>query len=154
VTFGRGARVTAGDREIELTLVRWGPPDATTSVEAPTWARGDCAASGAVDATGECVRRLGGRRDGLVGWFENTPSGMKHGYTVEIADADVEEDGAALYPDGGGDPLHYVGLVVTDADGVVLPAAMRAAPGGLRIEVDTRGARFPVEVDPTIVDRW
>ncbi len=115
MTFGRGARVTAGDREIELARVRWGPPDATTSLEAPTWARGDGAASVAVDATGECVRRLEGRREGLVEWFENAPSGMEHGYTVAA--------------DPGGEGLVFEIAVEGAVEGAVEIAVEGAAEG-------------------------
>ncbi len=51
---------------------------------------------------------------------------------------------------GPGSDLTYSGLHVRDAAGRVLPAHLAVDGGALRIVIDDAGARYPIDVDPTI----
>jgi hypothetical protein len=102
-------------------------------------------------------------------WFINTPQGLEQGWTFNeagAANADqslrlklavrgqlkgqasadgrsvgfVDEDGTTI--------LTYSGLKAWDAKGRPLPAVMRANDTHVLVEVDARGAGYPVTIDP------
>ncbi len=125
---------------------------------------GACVPGGLADVTGACLRRLDFARGGDREWWANTESGLEHGWTLATGPADrstivVDIGGAEVVVDSDGHgasfvsadgELRYAGLVAFDAVGDALPARMAAASGGLSIEIDTHGARFPVTVDPVV----
>ena len=59
-------------------------------------------------------------------------------------------DGAGLYLSGPGGALVYDDLVATDARGAALPARFALGDGRALIEVDDRGAAYPLRVDPLV----
>jgi len=108
---------------------------------------------------------------GVSEWFENGPQGIEHGFifearpqeqsTRESLRVEIELEGATAIPGGSADQLHflnesgkaiisYTSLKAWDARGTLLPAAMAAIDGDIRIEVDDRGAVYPVSVDPIV----
>ncbi|HEX4824204.1 MAG TPA: FG-GAP-like repeat-containing protein [Candidatus Polarisedimenticolaceae bacterium] len=109
------------------------------------------------------------RRPQATEWLQNRTEGVEHGLSIARPPAGSEgrlviafelggntlaypegSDGRSiLFRDGrGAAVVRYGGLVVKDARGEALPAAMTVAPGILRIEVDDHGAVYPVTVDP------
>ncbi len=78
------------------------------------------------------------------------PRGRSGRLTVSLTIADRSSprvlDGAVLL--GGG--LRYSGLVATDARGRLLPAWLALSAGRIMIEVDDRGARYPLRIDPIV----
>ncbi|UZR27706.1 InlB B-repeat-containing protein [Methylococcus mesophilus] len=121
-----------------------------------------------VSASGQ---RLEYRRGAVTEWYENRPEGLEQGFTLarppETAAAAVElrlgtggdlkagiEAGgrSARFRDRSGqEVLAYKDLSVIDANGKTLPAHLAAVEDQLTIEVDVRGAAWPVTVDPLIV---
>ena len=109
------------------------------------------------------------RRASLTEWFVNAPRGLEHGLELDgprpAGDAPYALEfqlggsllGAAAGPgavglrDAAGRPvLSYAGLVVRDAGGREVPARFLLAPGTLTIEIDDRGAAWPLTVDPLL----
>jgi hypothetical protein len=113
------------------------------------------------------------RRDArLREWFVNDPRGLEHGFTVEQPPphgrnqqgADLEFDlvvrgnlrpeilsdgGGLRFLDAqGGTALTYSGLRVWDANGKDLGSHFVAQPDGVRLMVETAGARYPITIDP------
>lgn len=151
--------------EIELTAIRHGDAVAVLSREPFREAEGRLARSHGL---------------GVVEWWENEPGGLEHGYVVERALGSVEEgeelrfDLAMRSPyeatlegeeivfrdEAGGRAMTYDKLVVSDAEGRLLPAKLElgiAPAEGLErdslavsLVVDARGAAYPIVVDPTI----
>jgi hypothetical protein len=106
----------------------------------------------------------------LSEWYANGPLGLEQGFTVPHAPAgpatgpltlslslsgDVH---AALAPRGssvllsrpGAPTLRYGSLVATDARARALPSWLAISSGHVLLRVDTRGARFPVRIDPLV----
>jgi hypothetical protein len=101
----------------------------------------------------------------------NADEGLEHGFTItqrlegdgplalhmsirgDLAPS-VDADGrSARFLDATGKAMAlYRALKATDADGRDLTARMAAEDAGLRIEVDERGARYPIQVDPLFQD--
>ncbi|QJD29875.1 FG-GAP repeat protein [Methylococcus geothermalis] len=126
--------------------------------------------------------RIEYRRGVVTEWYENRAEGLEQGFTLAappVAGAQTLVLGLALeggltpsldpegravaFRDGAGAPvLRYQDLHVVDAAGKTLPAHLALAGGGLRIEVDARGAAWPVVVDPLVTseailtasDKW
>ncbi|MDP2316709.1 MAG: hypothetical protein Q8P41_27690, partial [Pseudomonadota bacterium] len=82
-TFGSdGLAVSSrtGAGEVGLSLRAWGREDALIAAETPSPEEGDCLSGGAVDAFGDCLRRVDYARPGLVEWWENRPEGLEQGF--------------------------------------------------------------------------
>lgn len=111
-------------------------------------------------------------RSGLSEWYVNGPLGIEQGFTIARAphagaagpltlamtlsgDAPLAlgADGHSAIIGAGARGLRYGGVSATDARGRVLPAWLTLAGRELMLHVGVRGARFPVEVDPTIEER-
>ena len=112
-------------------------------------------------------------RSGLSEWYVNGLLGIEQGFTIARAphagaagpltlamtlsgDAPLAlgaDEHSAIIGAGGARGLRYGGVSATDARGRVLPAWLTLAGRELMLHVGVRGARFPVEVDPTIEDR-
>jgi hypothetical protein len=108
------------------------------------------------------------RRGGATEWFANGPAGVEQGFTLANAPSGAADGaltlelrlsgtltarpsaagGLVLTDAGGKAVLRYGELSVSDARGKALPARMTLAHGRLLISVDTRGARYPLTVDP------
>ena len=104
-------------------------------------------------------------------WYENGPGGLEQGLTIDTPPGersgtdrmrvafDVEgtlearraADGQVIhfYNRAGDQVLSYSKLVVTDAQGRMLPARMELAAGQVVLEIDDTGAEYPVTIDPT-----
>ncbi len=106
-------------------------------------------------------------------WYANGPLGLEQGFTISHAPAGTApgsltlalhtsgEARASLAPDRrsvtftsprGGGSLTYGALAVTDARGRSLPSHLSLSGGNVLVSADTRGARFPVRVDPLVQD--
>jgi FG-GAP repeat len=110
------------------------------------------------------------RRGAASEWFANGPAGLEQGFTIArrptgavggeltlalgVSGTLTARPGAAgglvLAGAGGKALLRYGDLSVSDATGRSLPAHMTAAHGRILIGVDTRGARYPLRVDPLL----
>ena len=116
-------------------------------------------------AAGNVVRY----RQGLSAWYANGPAGLEQGFTLTAPppgrarghllrlDLAVSGNARALAAPGGqvifrhgSQALRYGGLVVTDASGRRLPAAITLRHGGLDLVTDTTGARYPLRIDPVL----
>lgn len=106
----------------------------------------------------------------LTEWFVNEPGGLEHGFTLAArADAGDEPLSLELSVRGGLVPrvaangrdvaflahdgtvaVDYAGLCVFDADGDRFAAHFETTPNGLRLEVDDRGADYPLTIDPVV----
>ena len=167
-TFGEhGLAVTdrSGAGEVTLSLRAWGREDSTVEVDPTPAEDGPCLAGGAVDAFGDCLRRVQYARPGLVEWWENRAEGLEQGFTVTAppdgegalvfelavggALAEVEGDAATLVREAG-ERLSFGKLAAWDEAGRSLPAWMEETDDGLRIVVDDDGAVGTVTVDPLL----
>jgi FG-GAP repeat len=112
-------------------------------------------------------------RPGLQEWYVNGPLGLEQGFTVErppgaaaraagytvrialsgSADPVLAGDGSAVLlrsPAGG--TLRYDGLRAVDAAHRLLPSWLSLRGRMLSLHVGTRGARFPISIDPLLTD--
>jgi hypothetical protein len=103
-------------------------------------------------------------------WYENGPLGLEQGFTLArplpghaagaltlaitlsgSARASLEGNGRSLVLAGaGGRSLHYGDLLATDARGKPLHTWFALAGRTVLLRVDTRGARYPLRIDPLI----
>ena len=152
----RSARDGEGGWEWSLQLERFGYEGALETVDkvAPV-AEGN---------------RVEYRRAELTEWYVNDPRGLEQGFTVAEAPSsapgralvlelrgsgletrqDVAGKSILLAAADGASVLHYRGLIAWDAEGTDLPAEMWATEERIRIEVDDRGATYPLTIDPFI----
>jgi IPT/TIG domain/FG-GAP repeat len=113
--------------------------------------------------------RVSYAHSGLDEWYANGPLGVEQGFTITRAPSDhvtgaltlsVALSGNArtsLSPDGrsvafshGGSALQYTGLTATDATGRTVHSWLGLDAGHVQLRVDTRGARYPLTIDPLI----
>ena len=112
------------------------------------------------------------RRSAATEWFANGPAGVEQGFTVARQPAGAADGaltlalgvsgtltargrsggGLVLAGTDGKAVLRYGDLSVNDARGKALPARMTVAHGRVLISIDTRGARYPLTVDPLVQD--
>jgi RHS repeat-associated protein len=110
------------------------------------------------------------RRGTLNEWYVNGPAGLEQGFTIARAPsggaagpltlsmalsgdvrASLAAGGRALTFSGAGGPsLRYSGLLATDARGRTLHSWLGLRGRRVLLSVDTRGAHFPVRIDPLI----
>ena len=153
----------AGGGTIELALVTAGRRDVELLPSAPpSFGAG---APGLTLPDGTAAPRLEYVRGPLVEWFAGTPEGLQHGWTLDAAPAGtgpltfglglegellhLEADSLELVGEAG-DVWRYDGLAAWDATGRALPATFVAGLSGLEVQVDDRGAVYPVDVDPVL----
>ena len=109
-------------------------------------------------------------RAGLNEWYANGPLGLEQGFTVPRAltghasgpltfsmalsgdlRASLAAGGQSLtLSHAGGASLRYGGLVASDALGRTLHSWLVLTAGRVLLRVDTRGARYPLRIDPMI----
>jgi len=157
---GRGfvAQPDHGPWQWGLALSNWGFADYPQAIAQDTTAR----------VTIDGNRTVYHWGNGLEEWFINDQRGLEHGYTVNQPPAGSGEalrfelavrgdlapeinEGARdvrFVDEAGGAALTYSGLKVWDADGKLLDAAFAPAGDLLALSVDTRGARYPITIDP------
>lgn len=109
------------------------------------------------------------RAAGVVEWFRRAPGGLEQGVSLSARipgegplSLEIVVEGARVAQDGvdvvfedartGERVGSYRHLVVVDADGQTLPAAMLALGEVIRIDVDDATARYPIVIDPLIGD--
>jgi len=107
----------------------------------------------------------------LVEWFNNTPDGLKRGFTLaerpaaksrgeplhlvlavtgDLAhQADAAGQNLLLRDAAGQTVLTYEKLKVWDANGTEMPANMQVAAGKVTLAVSESTARYPLTIDPT-----
>lgn len=103
--------------------------------------------------------------ESVTEWYVNGPLGLQQGFTLDWPSsgsaasvaldmtlaagwhAKVAAEGRAATLDGP-EPLSFGPLLAWDASGRALEARMVSRAGGLRYEVDTRRASWPVTIDP------
>jgi hypothetical protein len=104
------------------------------------------------------------RYNGITEWFVNGPSGLEQGFTITRPRSgnhltlalkgtgnvtpELTRSGGVVFRGPG--HLRYGGLIATDRSGRRLAARLRVVNGRIRISVDTRGARYPLRIDPTV----
>jgi hypothetical protein len=116
------------------------------------------------------ANRVEYRRSGATEWFANGPAGVEQGFTIPARPVDATgraltlalgisgtlqasrgSGGAMLLVGVDGKPaLRYGELTVSDARGRTLAAHMSLVHGRVLIDIDTRGARYPLTVDPLL----
>jgi len=107
-------------------------------------------------------------RAGVIEWYANGPLGIEQGFTVARSRAGRERgpltlslalagsrpslraDGRSVTFGHGAGALRYSGLTAVDARGHALGARMAVSGHSLLLQIDTRGVRFPVRIDPLI----
>jgi IPT/TIG domain/FG-GAP repeat len=107
---------------------------------------------------------------GVSAWYVNGPLGVEQGFTVARpagpaagatltlavslagdARASLAANGRSVrFASAGGRSLRYGGLSVTDASGRTLPSSLGLSGGKLLLRADTRGADYPLHVDPIV----
>lgn len=107
-------------------------------------------------------------------WYANGPLGLEEGFTIsrplpgnatsglvtvalrlsgDLHPVLAQTDrGLILKTATGRAVLRYSGLIATDARGRTLPAWLSLAGDRVMIHVDTRGARYPLRIDPTFAE--
>ncbi len=105
----------------------------------------------------------------LEEWYVNDARGLEHGFTVSRAPEGAETLELRLRVRGGLSPridangrgasfvgaegetvVTYNGLQAWDAEGKGLKARLDLVEGSLRMTVDTRGAQYPITIDPIV----
>ena len=113
--------------------------------------------------------RVSYTRAGLDEWYANGPLGLEQGFTIARAPsagaaraltlsmALSGDAHSSLSPGGrgvifshGSSVLRYTALTATDATGRTLHSWLELHAGHLQVRVDTRGARYPLVIDPLI----
>jgi hypothetical protein len=151
----RNAVVRSGTLSWSLGLRGYGYGDRLRSVRpAPPAAR---------------ANRVVYRRGGVAEWYAGGPLGVEQGFTFTrppsgsregpltlsmgrlphgvIARVGADHRGLVLAA-GGRDLLRYGSLFASDAQGRSLPARVEVSGGSLRLLIDDRGAKYPLQVDP------
>jgi hypothetical protein len=154
---------TRGSATVESNGIRWRLP----------WVGGTGGTERA-EISGQARNRVGRRAGALTEWYASGALGLEQGFTLTQPVARLMRGrelrlpvaalpagtslriartgrGAGIVRDGQV-VLRYSDLSATDRDGRSLAASIIAGGGGrqLGIEVDARGARYPITVDPLI----
>lgn len=112
--------------------------------------------------------RIEFHREGIIEWYVNSNEGLEQGFTVYrspstnngrlLLDLSLmgnlhpkfASDGQSIdfYASSHVNVLHYANLKVHDGRGDKVAARFIGISGGIRIEVDSFGAVFPITIDP------
>ena len=106
------------------------------------------------------------RRPQIVEWYHNSAAGLEQGFTLEKRPAGdgplavelavhsaraVLAGGRIVFQTATGRQLEYGQLVVRDAEGARVEAHLEVPdPGRVRLIVDDRAARYPIDIDPLL----
>ncbi len=151
-----GVLVRSGDLVVGMRLRAVGGRDlATGRAPAPTRA--------------DAPTRVVYRHSALTEWYLNGPRGLEQGYILTRAPAGtragaltlaigisgdararISRDARSISFSRGRTALRYGGLTAIDATGRKLHSSLELAGSQLRLRVDARGARYPVQIDPLI----
>ncbi|HTT95400.1 MAG TPA: hypothetical protein VMF55_12060 [Solirubrobacterales bacterium] len=146
-----GVAVAAGGARLRLGLSSYGRP-------------------GAMRPPAEAVPTASGnevayRHGGLTESYANGPLGLEQSFELasrpaagrgpltfllHVSGASVRADGGSILIAARGQELRYGDLVVTDADGHRVPAALSAEGDDIAVKVDDAGAAYPLHVDPLL----
>jgi hypothetical protein len=116
------------------------------------------------------ANRVTYRHAGLSEWYRNGPLGLEQGFTIARAPSGhpagaltfsmafsgnahtlLAPSSQSIVFSHRGDPsLRYDGLTATDASGRALHSWLALYRGRIMLRVDTRGARYPLRIDPLI----
>jgi hypothetical protein len=117
------------------------------------------------------LNRVEYRRGRVMEWYMNGPIGLEQGFTIEEppqganghlltvalalagdlkAAVDRDKSGIQLSDHYGKPELRYTGLAAHDASGRELRAELSLRGEQLLLQVDDRGARYPVVIDPVV----
>jgi hypothetical protein len=117
------------------------------------------------------ANRVEYRRGTLTEWYENGPSGLEQGFTLDrrvrgrqhgdltialalsgnlTAVVDQDGHGLTLVDHAKGPRLRYSKLQAYDVNHQDLPATMAIDGNRLRLRVDDRRAKYPIVVDPIV----
>ncbi len=129
-------------------------------------------ASGDLQSHGNRVE-LKRRKQSVTEWFENSPAGVEHGFTVAsrpvkrssgdalrlvisldgdlTPKADADGQALTLVKSNGENALRYENLKVWDAEGKYLTAQMRTDGRKISFDVDDASAAYPITIDPTFI---
>jgi hypothetical protein len=156
-----GARL-GEELPVTVGLQAWGFDGALAGVAPVAPQLGECGP--AIGPSGDCLRRLEHDHGDVVTWWLGLEGGVELGWTVPEAPAGaalmsfvVQHDGAerveaagegAVITAADGRLWTVSAPVAWDADGAALLATARVDGEALIVEVDVRGAAFPVTVDP------
>jgi hypothetical protein len=151
-TFTRsGATLSVGSASVRFSLAAVGRGRRLTSVKevAPTRAGS----------------RVEFRRGAITERYQNGPFGLEQAFTLRRAPAAAGRAPLVLALELGGSlrarqagsevlltrgvtALRYGQLSVEDASGRRLPASVHLRGGALQLQIDDRGARYPIRIDP------
>ena len=169
---GRLTAVNAGQR-IRATFTTGGPrvavPGGAVTLSLRAFGRGTSLDGAAAVAPVADANRVTYARRGLREWYANGPFGLEQGVTLSSRPREAGSGGALklAFALGGASArlqggqltfmgadgrsiLRYSGLIATDARGRTLPSSLQLDGSRLLIEVNDRGARYPVTIDPLI----
>ncbi len=152
-----GARFTSSDHNWGLKLIGYGASQPTvTAKQISPSAQANLVAY---------------RYAALTGWYENGPSGVEQGFTIErplpgshhgdltialelsgnlTAVVDQDRRGLTLVDHAKKSRLRYSDLQAYDANHQSLPATMSVDGSLLLLRVDDRHAKYPIVVDPIV----
>ena len=160
-----GLRATAGDDTLALRTVAVG----RTTLEPVAPVPGDCAPTSEIVGT-RCAPAAELRHAGLTEWWTSGPRGVQQGWVVDapagqrpgedlvldvliedgaLERVDTDRAGATLRGTTGA-AWRYEDLAAWDAAGQPLAVHLEDRSPHLRLRVDTRGADWPVTIDPLL----
>jgi hypothetical protein len=156
------AEIELGDGPISLRATAWGHASRLQPALEGAPELAPCPAMAP-----DCTAHLRvARGPGVEEWWVGSPLGLEHGWTFAEAPAgvgplqielavrgaqvtvDADGRGAALH--AGEQVVRYARVQAWDAAGRTLAAKLEATSAGLRLQVDTTGAVWPVVVDPWV----
>ena len=127
-------------------------------------------AAGDLRSTGNRIELKRGTQN-LTEWFENSPGGLEHGFTLSerpelqtknaalrlvmtldgdlTARADADGKSLTLLNSNGLEALRYQNLKAWDANGNDLIAKMRTAGSEVWFDVNDDSAQYPITIDPS-----
>ncbi|HCH64284.1 MAG TPA: hypothetical protein DFR83_15880, partial [Deltaproteobacteria bacterium] len=159
-----GAALTRANavEPVELRPLRWRASGDWMVLEAVEPSEGGCIVS--AQAT-PCPRSIVQEHDGIQVWWVGLERGVELGFTIDpseptdrvevalaldgVADAQLTANSARLRSEDG-DLWVLQDTLAWDADGRVLPTALRGDDTQILLSVDTTDAHFPVTLDPVV----
>jgi hypothetical protein len=160
------ARSLQGGEGIRIGLGAVGRPDHPGPARSPSAPPRVACTGSTSTAPSACAERIEYQRGAVTEWWETRPEGFEQGFTITerpagggalvlelaVGDATTEliDATSAVFTATDGFSVRYSGLSAVDRGGRRLDARFAEARNGLSIEVDDRGAVYPVVVDPIV----